>query len=729
MPDLSDLESTPLPKSFPKQFKRIINNCSLNPNEERIKFLYKAYLFAENAHKKQKRSSGEPYFVHCVEVAVTLSKWCMDIDTVIAGLLHDTIEDTDVTKEEIRKEFNKNISELVDGVSKLSGIKFHSRQKKQAENFMKLFLSVANDIRVIIVKFADRLHNMRTLNHLPLIKQHRIAVETRDVYAPLAHRLGMGALKSELEDIVLKTVDPKGFKEISKQLKTSRSKLDKYIKEFSSPIKKTINNTDIKYEIYGRSKHFYSIHKKMKSRGKEFDEIFDILAIRVVVDKIEECYAVLGIIHQIYKPHQETLKDYIATPKINGYQSIHTTVVGPDGRMVEAQIRTREMDHTAEVGVAAHWSYKDHGSVNAKDSKINRQIKWLRELVELLQNEENDPDEFLNLLKIDLFQEEIFVFTPRGDLTQLNVDSTPVDFAFEVHSEVGAHCIGAKVNSKIVPLNTKLLNGDTVEIITSKMQTPSYAWLKFVKSSKAKYHIKKWVKKEQFEQSLKLGKEITEKTLRRMKKMYILEDMKKNPQLMGFNTQDLIFSELGKGLITVREIVEKYNPTEEGEEEQIDSTTLTSRFLESARGRAKGVIIDGIENTMLTFGKCCNPIPGDIIVGYITRGRGVTIHQSTCTNIPILENEDRFINVEWNVGKNEEFIVRLKIVGEDRRHFLKHISESISGMNVNIVSVDMRTDSAIATGIFVLMVRDTKQLIKIKNRIKLIPDLIYLERI
>ena len=508
---------------YPKDFHQIINNLNLEKEQDAQTFdrLWRAYQFGSHAHRDQKRRSGEPYFTHCAAVGAVLASWNMDIDTIIAGLLHDTIEDTNVTRDNIVELFNEDVATLVEGVSKLSGIKFSSRQEKQAENFMKMFLSVAKDLRVIIIKFADRLHNMSTINHLPLIKQRRIAIETRDVFAPLAHRLGMNKLKMELEDLILQVLEPDEYNQLVKKVKATKNQREQYIEEFSLPIKGELEKYDIKSEVFGRAKHFYSIYGKMIRRNKKFEELFDLFAIRIIVKKVSDCYAVLGAVHQLYTPLQERFKDYIATPKSNGYQSIHTTVFGKKGKMVEIQIRTEEMDQTAEVGVAAHWVYKESSS-NSQGGQIDKHVSWLRELVDILQNENNNPDEFLKLLKVDLFQNEIFVFTPQGDVIQLPTSSTPVDFAFSVHTQVGLHCIGAKVNGKIVPLNTQLQNGDSIEVITSESQTPSYAWLKFVQSSKAKSHIKRWVKKEQFEQSIQLGREIVEKTLRRLKKLYIL---------------------------------------------------------------------------------------------------------------------------------------------------------------------------------------------------------------
>jgi len=718
--------------SYPVDFQKIIQNLypTSEPDDEKVVFIWNAYLFSQNAHAGQKRHSGKPYFTHCSSVGVTLSDWKMDYKTIAAGLLHDVIEDTEISREEMVEKFGIEVTDLVDGVSNLSDIKFSSRMEKQAENFMKMFLSVAKDLRVIIIKFADRLHNMSTIEHLSLIKQRRIAVETRDVYAPLAHRLGMNRLKIELEDLVLKTLEPDEYKKLQKKVQATRKEREKYIEEFAKPINVELKKFNIQSEIKGRAKHYYSILGKMQSRNKTFEELFDLFAIRIIVHKIEECYSVLGVIHQLYTPHQERFKDYIATPKSNGYQSVHTTVFGPSGKMVEVQIRTFDMDQTAEIGVAAHWLYKGKGSIKNKDNDIDRHMRWLRELVEVLQSEESDPDEFLKLLKVDLFKDEIFVFTPKGEVKSLPSDSTPIDFAFEVHTQVGLHCNGAKVNGKIVPLHTILQNGDSIEVITSNNQTPSYAWLKFVQTGKAKSHIKRWVKKEQMEQSVRLGEEILEKTLRRLKSLFLLDEIKTHPNLLGYSDIQSIYYALANGQLIVRDIIDKYKPAlPDSNEEVLESKSLTERFINRARKHAKGVTVDGVSNAMLVFAKCCNPIPGDEIVGYITRGRGVSIHRTSCTNIPFMEGEDRFIFVEWNVSSSSSFIVRLKISFEDRKQLLKDITESVSALNMNITSIDMKANEGIAICIIILEVRDTKQLNRLTTRIQKIPSLIYIERI
>ncbi len=720
------------PAAVPKEYSLILSNLSLDKDipehREDIRLIEKAFNIGFTAHKGQKRKSGEPYFNHCIAVGLELSKWNMDRDVIIAGLLHDTLEDTSMIKDDIINNFNSNVADLVEGVSKLSDIKFNSRKQKQAENYMKMFLSIAKDIRVIIIKFADRLHNLRTIRHLPLLKQRRVATESRDIFVPLAHRLGMNNVKIEMEDIILETLEPKIYKSLMKKIKDSKRRRESYIKEFISPLIKELEMSRIDAEVFGRAKNYSSIYHKMKNREKEFDEIFDLFAIRIIVNENDQCYNALGITHQIYKPVQNRFKDYIANPKQNGYQSIHTTVIGALGKNVEVQIRTEKMNRTAEVGIAAHWVYKqsDEG-YSEKEKDINRHMKWLRELIENLQSEDKNPKEFFNLLKIDLFQDEIFVFTPNGDLVQLKSGATPIDFAFEVHTQVGMHCIGAKVNSKIVPLNTILKSGDRVEIETSKKQTPSYAWLKIVRTAKAKSHIKRWVNKIENEKSISLGKELLEKTLRRLKKVSLIKEIEKNPEDMGFNNVELVYSEIGMGHITVRDLISKYSPNSD-EEENIEDETLTQRFIQAARGQSKGVKVGGLSNTLINFAKCCNPIPGDEIVGYITRGKGVTVHRNMCSNIPVQKNENRFIDVDWDVRRDSSYMVRLNITATDRKNLLKDISEKVSLLNIYIQSIDMRAHEGLATCIIIIQVRDTRQLDRLFRKLHQLSNIISIKR-
>jgi len=709
-----------LSSKYPTEFNKIIDcfSSDYKLNESNIKILWKAYNVGHNAHKGQKRSSGGQYFDHCIEVSKQLINWNMDINTIIAGLLHDTLEDTDLSKKDLTKEFGKDITNLVNGVSKLSGIKFKDSKQKQAENFMKMFLSLSKDIRVIMIKFSDRLHNMKTIKYLPEIKQKRISIETRDLYAPLAHRLGMNNLKMQYEDLTFYILDKKNYNSIQRQVKDSNKQRNKQINIFCNPIKKELKLLNIQSEVFGRAKHYYSIHKKMVNKTKSFSELYDLLAIRIIVNKTEECYSVLGIVHQLYTPIQHRFKDYIATPKSNGYQSIHTTVFTEKGEQMEIQIKTNTMDELAEIGVAAHWKYKKDNLSKDPNNVINENVKWLRELVDILTSDERDSKEMLELLKIDLFDDEIYVFTPNGDVIELKEKSTPLDFAFAVHSEIGMKCSGAKINGKIVPLNTSLKNGDKIEVLTSVKQTPNQAWLKIVQTTKAKTRIKKFLNLEEETKRIDLGREMVEKFLRKIKKFTFLKEIIKNPEKIGYNNVNIIYSEIAQGKITVKNLLKKYEIIEDDQElKDLESETYTEKFLNRARGIAKGVTVGGISNALIYFPKCCSPIPGDEIVGYVTRGKGVTIHRNNCPNIPITKETERFIDVQWEVNRESSFLVRLKISFEDRKHLLKNLTESTSYMDINIKSVDIKAEDGLAVCYMVIEVNDSKQLKKVKNSI------------
>ena len=712
------------PKSFIKLFNCITIPPEMTPDSVKAE-LWKAYQFASISHEGQKRRSGEPYFIHCVHVAETLARWKMDLTTIMGGLLHDTVEDTDVSIEDLKIKFGDDLADLVDGVTKISGLELSSRREKQAENFMKMLLSVAKDLRVIIIKFADRLHNMETIQHMTKMKQRRIAVETRDVFVPLAHRLGMAQVKSQLEDLVLKTLHPGPFKEIESNLKATKKQREKFIHQMIKPINDELQSREISSNIYGRAKSHSSIFGKMVKREKLFEEIYDIYAIRIIVDSVEACYVSLGILHDAYTPIHDGFKDFIATPKSNGYQSLHTTVMDPAGQMVEIQIRTKEMDETAEIGIAAHWIYKEGGK---KSKDLDSNVKWLRELLEMLQDEKSDSAEFMHLLKIDLFKNEIFVYTPKGDLVQLPSNATPVDFAYEVHTEVGFHCIGAKINHQVAPLNTKLKNGDVIEVITSKNQTPSYGWQKFAVTSKARNSISKYLRKTRMEESIKLGQEILVKTLRRLKRLKDQDEIKDSYESFGFKTTEELLSALGGGHITVREIFQKLHPQDEldiSDEEKDDS----NRFLNFARSKTEGIVLDGISDIMVNFGKCCNPIPGDKMVGFITRGRGITVHRSDCKSLPLLSHEsDRLLPVEWNVKRKDLFNVRLKVVGEDKKGVLKDLSEAISKMNINITSVETKVYDNMAETYFVISINNNRQLDRLFKKLTAFHHVDYVER-
>ena len=714
--------------SLPKDFSKLLNSLKKHQNydEKTLDLVYDAYNFGKAAHKGQKRKSGEPYFIHCVAVATILADWGMDKNMVISGLLHDTIEDTNISKDDIINRYGEDVLHLVESVTNLSGIKFNSRNHKKAENFMKMFISFANDIRAIIIKLADRLHNLRTISYLTKIKQRRLALESKEIFAPLAHRIGMNNIKMEMEDIIFSILEPSNYKKIKNLVKANEKERKNYINTFIEPLDGELKITNVEYEILGRAKHFYSIHNKMKLKNITFSEIFDQFAIRIIVDKVKDCYLVLGLIHQKYTPLQDRFKDYIAMPKSNGYQSIHTTVFGKEGKMVEVQIRTKEMNQIAEIGVAAHWIYKDKSDQIERKEKILEKFAWIRDMIDELSNENKNPQEFMDMLKTDLFHDEIFVFTPNGDVVQLVENATPIDFAFEIHSEVGLKCSGAKINGHIVPLNTELKNGDSVEIMTSDNKHPSYAWLKVVKMPKSKNHIKRWIKKNEYKEKIILGKEILEKGLRKMKKISILKKVIGSFHLFDNASEESIYIDLANGEKTVKDLVKKIEPKNELTEINEDES-LTQKFIRKARGIAKGVTVGGISNTLINYGKCCNPIPGDEIVGYVTQGRGVTIHRASCSNYPLSET-NRLITVQWNLSDDSSYIVRLKIDGEDRKDLAKDIIECTSNLKMNISSINMTADSGLANCNLIVEVRDIKQLNRLQNKLKTINRIYKIER-
>ena len=711
---------------FPSSFNKLLQSIThyeLKDDDKLKVELWKAYEFGLKRHEGQKRRSGEPYFeTHCVEVAKILASWNMDITTIISGMLHDTVEDTSTSLEEIKNEFGSNVAELVDGVSKLSGIHFSTRKAQQAGNFMKMLISVAKDLRVIIIKFADRLHNMKTIKHMSKIKQRRIAIETRDVYAPLAHRLGMASVKWLLDDLALNVLNPDAYSEIDKKLKSSNKEREKYIKTITSALNEELILNKMSPRVYGRSKSHSSIYGKMNQREKSFEEINDIMAVRVVVDKIEDCYLALGVLHQKFKPIQERFKDFIAMPKSNGYQSIHTTVFGLEGKIVEIQIRTEEMEKTAEIGIAAHWRYKEGGG---SSKNIDLHVEWLRELLDMLQSEENDPKEFMHLLKIDLFGDEIFVFTPSGDLVQLPANSTSIDFAYSVHTEVGQNCLGAKINNKVAPLNTVLKNGDSVEIITSTSQRPNYGWLEFAVTSKARNKIKNYLQKKEKDESIKIGEQLFVKSLRRLKMINQANRLKNTFLKFGLNTVDQLFESIGKGEISVRDLLDKNTIDEEALQRDEKEGLFNFRKNES-----KSIKLQGIKNVMANFGKCCNPIPGDSMVGFVTRGRGMTVHRANCYNLPISSEEtDRLVPVEWEVSRADLFNVHLKVVGQDRKGLLKDMTETISKLNINITSVDIKVKDSVASARLIVQVSNLKQLDRVLRKVSEVKSIDKITRI
>ena len=703
-----------------KALEKLIRRIKRYSQTVDTELIRNAFIFSYNAHLEQLRKSGSPFFEHPLEVANILTELKMDYVTIAAALLHDVAEDTGVTIEEVEEKFGKEIADLVDGVTKISGLKFESTEERQAENFRKMLISMVNDMRVILIKFADRLHNMRTIEFLPEVKRARIALETRDVYAPLAHRLGIGKIRWELEDLAFKVLHPEEYQNILKKIAEKREEREKYIRKISKPIRHELKKANITAKIEGRPKHFYSIYGKIKRRKVAFEEIYDLLAIRIIVKKVEECYFALGVLHNLFTPVHERFKDYIATPKSNMYQSLHTTVIGPNGKMIEIQIRTQDMHRTSEEGIAAHFRYKE-GRVVEDD--LDKYLISLRQILD----EAKDPTEFMENLKIDLFHEEVFVFTPQGHLIKLPIGSTPIDFAFAVHTDIGYHCIGAKVNGRIVPLNYRLRSGDSVEIITSANQKPNRDWIKSVKTSKARSRIKKWIKESLFEQSLELGEEIVSKQFKRFnikRDDNLLEEI---AQSYGLSDIPQLYASIGRGDIPIQGVIRKIAPEKL---ESMKEDSILKKFINRARGAAKGVRVQGLGNLMVSFAKCCHPVPGDSILGFITRGRGVVIHRSDCKNIlRLMQDPERNIDVEWDVERDKQFLVRLKILGEDRKQFLRDVSESISSTDTNIVSIVMNAQDSLVHSIVIIEVKNLNHLVKVMNKISKVHGVISVERL
>jgi len=699
----------------------VIRIESFNANVN-IPLLRKAYEFSNQAHQGQFRESGDPYIQHCLEVAFILAEQHLDTSTITAGMIHDVLEETDITLETIKQEFSEEIAMLVDGVTKIGELHFESAEEEQAEYYRKMLLSMAKDIRVIIIKLADRLHNMRTLGALPKERQLRIAQETKEVYAPLAHRFGMAMIKTELEDLSFRFLEPEAYADLQKRINEKKEEREEYIEEVAKPLRTEMENNGIKAEIAGRAKHLASIYYKLKDRDKPLEEIFDLFAIRVIVDTVGECYQALGIIHSLWTPMAERFRDYIATPKRNMYQSLHTTVIGPRGRMVEIQIRTHQMHHTAEYGIAAHWLYKE-GRKELDES--DKQMIWLREVLEW-QRELSSPSEFLEYLKIDLFQDDVFVFTPRGELKQLPKGSTPLDFAYAVHTDVGSHCTGARVNDKMVPLSTVLASGDRVEIITSTHQVPTPDWLKIVKTTKARSKIRHFLKQREYEESLNLGKELLEKEFKKNNlKLMGEHELTDLAMRLNLSSSEALLSALGNGSLSMKQVLSEIlpevpvPPLKEG---------LIQKFVDKARGRS-GIRIQGLGSLMFRFAQCCQPVPGERIIGFITRGRGVSVHRADCLNaLQMMVESERKVEVQWDVDKDQSFIVRLAILVEDRKNILKDVTEAIADADTNVRGAEIKPGQAATVGNFIIEVKNLRHLNRTIKRIKRVKGVIEVER-
>jgi RelA/SpoT family (p)ppGpp synthetase len=712
---------------YNKMFDRLLEACKQNFPSMDEKLLLKGFEFALEAHKNDLRASGDPYIIHPFEVALIVAKEIpLDDVTVVSALLHDTIEDTGISVDLLQKEFGKEVAEIVDGVTKISGI-FKGHEITQAENFRKLLLSMVKDVRVILVKFADRLHNMRTLEHLNPEKQRRIAQETLEIYAPFAHRFGLAQFKWELEDLAFKYLNKVAYDEISNKIKAKRNERESFIKKFAEPITAKLNEYSLKYEISGRAKHLYSIYRKMVRRNKPFEEIYDLFAIRVILDTNDknDCYTTLGIVNQMYPPVADRFKDYISIPKTNNYQSIHTTVVGPDGKLVEVQIRTQKMHEVAERGFAAHWRYKENKSTSERD--LENWINWVRDIFESAAKDEEKKD-LLENFKLNLYQDEIYVFTPKGDLKRLPLNSTPIDFAFEIHSKVGHHCIGAKVNGKIVPLDTKLHSGDQVEIIISKNQHPNKNWLKFAVTHKAKNVIRKYLNKEE-EEIVNAGKELWDKKIKKLKLTFNPDDIIRLAVSLKFEGTKHFFKSVAQGKINIDDVLAA---SKEKEKKEKVSVLEFDSFASSARSNAGNILVDGkIDGILYSYAKCCNPIPGDPVVGYITIGEGIKIHRKSCKNLEMIQaqNESKLLTVQWPEHESSLFVAGLKLIGTDSPGILNDISHAIvSYQNTNIKSVNISTADSSFDGSVTLYVHDIEHLERIIERLKKIKGVVSVER-
>ena len=679
---------------------------SINPKYD-AELIGKAYDKGRTLHEGQLRKSGEPSFIHPINVAIILAQLGMDDATLIGGLLHDVVEDTEYTRDELVADFGEEIALLVDGVTKLGSIKFESKEEVQAENFRKMFLAMSKDIRVLIIKLADRLHNMRTIEYMKPEKIEEKCRETLDIYAPLASRLGIATVKFELEDIALKYLHPQEYKDLVEGVNKRMAQREETIKAVIDEIKESLDDMGLEYEIYGRAKHYYSIYKKMKFQKKQLDEIFDLIAVRVIVNTVKECYAVLGIVHTMWKPIPGRFKDYIAMPKPNMYQSLHTTVISDNGDPFEIQIRTHEMHQIAEYGIAAHWKYKE-GDTSGKSSADDIKLAWLRQSLEW-QQDLNDPKDFLETMKMDLFATQVFVFTPRGDVIELPAGSTPLDFAFKIHSAIGCKCVGAKVNGKMVTIDHTLQNGDIVEIVTSANSSgPSVDWLKIAKSSNARNKIRSWLKKENKSDKVDKGKEAVDKALRKKgfdpaqcaKSAYINRAMK----AMNFASTEEGYAQLSAGGTLVSKfcslLVSYYNEDNKIEVKTDESVMADIKEKEARRQKnerrqkdSPGVIVKGADNLMIKLAKCCNPVPGDEIVGFITKGRGISVHRKDCSNITSLSEEEkaRFIEVEWeDLKAGKSYDAEICLVGNDRKGVLSDISRVCEDMDIHLSGVNAK---------------------------------------
>ena len=683
--------------------EELISKIKANGNNVDIDLVKKAYDLAFEAHKEQKRESGEPYIIHPISVAMILADMGMDTNTIVAGLLHDVIEDTDYTYEDISNIFNVEVANLVDGVTKLGKIKYKSKEEQQADNVRKMLLAMAKDIRVIIIKLADRLHNMRTLKYMKPEKQKKKAQETLDIFAPLAHRLGISKIKWELEDLCLRYIHPEEYYDLVNMIAEKRVEREKFISRIIEELKENLDKANIDSDIEGRPKHFYSIYRKMVNKHKSIEQIFDLTAIRILVNTVKDCYAVLGIVHTIYKPIPGRFKDYIAMPKPNMYQSLHTTVIGSEGKTFEIQIRTFEMHRTAEYGIAAHWKYKSGVTgTDSKDMTFENKLTWLRDILEW-QKEAVDATEFMEGFKLDLFSDEIFVFTPKGVVINLPAGATPIDFAYKIHTDIGNKCVGAKVNGKIVTLDYKLKTGEIVEILTSSSSRgPNIDWLNIANSNQARSKIKQWLRKARREENLERGKEMLEKECK--KQSLLFSDLCKGPlydkllKRYHLNNVEEIYVAVGEGELLSSTVISKLkeNVVKQVSEEELNKNIeeqIAKTERQTKKKQSYGVTVKGLNNIMVRFARCCNPVPGDDIAGYITKGRGVSVHRKDCSNFKAIveKQREKVVDVSWGTEKGAAYVAELEVKAEDRMCLLSDVMLVITDSNLSLLSLNAKS--------------------------------------
>ena len=719
------------------EFKHLIDTIHTYLPQAKCDDVTKAYNLAEEAHKDQRRVSGEPYILHPLAVAQILADMKIDTTTITASLLHDVVEDTSYTLEDIKKMFGKEVAFLVDGVTKLSRLNYRTKEDQQLNSMRKMFLAMAKDVRVVVIKLADRLHNMRTLRYMRSDKQKRIAQETLEIFAPLAHRLGIFNIKWELEDLSFRYLEPDKYYDLVDQMKQKRHVREEIVNEAIDVLKKALDDAHIHCEINGRPKHFYSIYKKMKKDNRDLSQVYDLFAIRVIVDDVKDCYGVLGIVHSLWKPLPYRFKDYIAMPKPNNYQSLHTTVIGTRGQPVEIQIRTWEMHRIAEYGVAAHWRYKE-GNQTANKDAFDEKMGWLRNLLEW--QDTSNPKEFVNALKLDAFSDEVFVFSPRGDVIDLPQGSIPIDFAYRIHTDVGHRCVGAKINGKIVPLDYKLKNGDIVEIITSKVGKPSLDWLNIIGSSESRSKIRSWFKKENREENIAKGLDALERECKRLghdwKALNVGGRLGRVAKQMNAGSEDDLVAAVGYGGFAVNtvliKLLELHKKDLQKQEEKTNSLAALEKLKtkKPVKHNGTGILVKGEPGLLVRLAKCCSPVPGDPIIGFITRGRGVSVHRADCPNVTHGQNDvDRLIDVEWDYDGNERFEVNMEIVAYDRTGIMAEIMATLAEMKISILSVNAKTsDTKNVTIHMGISIKDLAQFEFVATKIRRLKDVYAVER-